>query len=106
MHIEGGESWPRLAGLNATYFAKQIHDFKTGTRVNATMTPFVNMLDDQKIADVAAYYSQLEPTAGQGGANADEATLKRGQQLAERGDWSQYIVSRSEEHTSELQSRP
>ena len=30
---------------------------------------------------------------GQGGANADEATLKRGQQLAERGDWSQYIVS-------------
>ena len=93
MHIEGGESWPRLAGLNATYFAKQIHDIKKGTRVNATMTPFVNMLDDQKIADVAAYYSQLEPTAGQGGANADEATLKRGQQLAERGDWSQYIVS-------------
>jgi cytochrome c553 len=93
MHIEGGESWPRLAGLNATYFAKQIHDIKKGTRVNATMTPFVNMLDDQKTADVAAYYSQLEPTAGQGGANADEATLKRGQQLAERGDWSQYIVS-------------
>lgn len=92
-HIEGGESWPRLAGLNATYFAKQLHDIKAGTRVNATMMPFVNMLDDQQIADVAAYYSQLEATAGQGGANADEAILKRGEQLAQRGDWSNYIVS-------------
>jgi len=93
MNMDAGESWPRLAGLNATYFAKQLHDIKNGTRVSATMTPFVNMLDDQKIADVAAYYSQLEPTAGQGGEGIDEATRKRGEQLAERGDWSQYIVS-------------
>ncbi|WP_372963899.1 cytochrome c [Marinobacter sp.] len=93
MHIEGGESWPRLAGLNASYFAKQIHDLKNGTRQSATMTPFVGMLDDQKIADVAAYYSQMKPTAGQGGEDADEATLKRGEQIAERGDWANYIVS-------------
>ena len=66
-HIEGGESWPRLAGLNATYLAKQLHDIKDGSRTSPTMMPFVNMLDDQKIADVAAYYSQLEPTAGEGG---------------------------------------
>lgn len=58
------------------------------------MMPFVNMLDDQKIADVAAYYSQLEPTAGEGGQKADEALLTRGgEQLAQRGDWSQYVVS-------------
>ena len=92
-HIEGGGSWPRLAGMNAAYIAKQLHDFQEGRRQNAAMAPFANMLDDQQIADVAAYYSQMEATAGQGGANADEATLERGQKLAERGDWSEYIVS-------------
>lgn len=92
-HVEGGESWPRLAGLNAEYIAKQLHDFKKGNRQNASMMPFANMLSDQQIIDVAAYYAQMEPTAGQGGGNASEDMLKRGQQIAERGDWSQYIVS-------------
>ncbi len=93
MNIPGGESWPRLAGLNADYIAKQLHDFKSGDRQNATMMTFANMLNDQQIVDVAAYYSQLPATAGQGGDNADEALLARGQQLAERGDWNAYIVS-------------
>ena len=93
MNIPGGESWPRLAGLNANYIAKQLHDFKAGDRQNATMVTFANMLDDQQIADVAAYYSQLPATPGQGGDNADEALLARGEQLAERGDWNAYIVS-------------
>ncbi|WP_062375010.1 c-type cytochrome [Halomonas sp. KX33721] len=93
MNIPGGESWPRLAGLNSNYIAKQLHDFKAGDRQNATMVTFANMLDDQQIADVAAYYSQLPATPGQGGDNADEALLARGEQLAERGDWNAYIVS-------------
>ena len=93
MNIPGGESWPRLAGLNANYIAKQLHDFKAGDRQNATMVTFANMLDDQQIADVASYYSQLPATPGQGGDNADEALLARGGQLAERGDWNAYIVS-------------
>ncbi len=93
MNISGGESWPRLAGLNSNYIAKQLHDFKAGDRQNATMVTFANMLDDQQIADVASYYSQLPATPGQGGDNADEALLARGQQLAERGDWNAYIVS-------------
>lgn len=92
-HIEGGESWPRLAGMNAAYIARQLHDFKAGARQNATMAPFAKMLDDTQIADVAAYYSQMEATAGQGGADVDEATLARGQKLAKRGDWSEYIVA-------------
>ncbi|MDN3559173.1 c-type cytochrome [Vreelandella neptunia] len=32
-------------------------------------------------------------TPGQGGDEAEEALLARGQQLAERGDWNAYIVS-------------
>mgnify|MGYP003118873017 CR=1 FL=1 len=93
MNVPNGESWPRLAGLNADYIAKQLHDFKAGQRQNATMMTFANMLDDQQIADVAEYYSQMPVTSGQGGDEADEALLARGQQLAERGDWNAYIVS-------------
>lgn len=93
MNVPSGESWPRLAGLNADYIAKQLHDFKAGQRQNATMVPFANMLDDQQIADVAEYYSQMPVTPGQGGDEADEELLARGQQLAERGDWNAYIVS-------------
>jgi len=93
MNVPNGESWPRLAGLNADYIAKQLHDFKAGQRQNATMMTFANMLDDQQIADVAEYYSQMPVTPGQGGDEAEEALLARGQQLAERGDWNAYIVS-------------
>ncbi|MBW6389745.1 c-type cytochrome [Billgrantia antri] len=92
-HIDGAESWPRLAGQNAGYIAKQLQDFKAGRRQNATMQPFANMLDDQQIADVAAYYSQLPVTEAEGGGEADEALLARGEQLALRGDWNAYIVS-------------
>lgn len=81
------ESWPRLAGLPEAYIAKQLHDFKSGERKNASMTAFASMLDEQKIADVAAYYAELEdwpelPTAYHA-ADPDDAA----EWLADRGDW-------------------
>lgn len=89
----GAEAWPQLAGLNADYIVKQLADYKSGQRVNASMTAFAQMLSEQQMVDVAAYYSQLPPGAGQGGESADEATLARGKTLAERGDWSNYVIS-------------
>ncbi len=73
--------------------AKQLHDFQSGQRSNATMMPFAQMLSEQQIVDVVAYYASLPATPGLGGEDAAEATLKRGEQLAERGDWSGYIVA-------------
>lgn len=93
MNVSGGESWPRLAGLDADYIVKQMQDFQAGRRESATMMPFATMLDEQQVVDVAAYFSQLPVTQGQGGDEADEALLARGRQLAERGDWNAYIVS-------------
>ena len=92
MNVPGGESWPRLAGMDASYIAKQLHDFKAGRRQNASMLAFANMLDDQQIADVAVYYSEMPVTGAQGG-DVDESLLDRGEQLALRGDWDHYIVS-------------
>nr|WP_290825602.1 hypothetical protein [Halomonas sp.] len=51
MHVPGGESWPCLAGLNADYIVKQLHDFKEGHRQSASMMSFANMLDDSQIAE-------------------------------------------------------
>lgn len=90
---EEGEAWPRLAGLNAEYIAKQLHDYQSGARENATMKSFANMLSDQQILDVARHYSEMTPSPDQGPSDASEAVLQRGQILAERGDWSEYIVS-------------
>jgi len=92
-NVPNGESWPRLAGLPQAYIARQLRDYQEGRRQNSTMAPFANMLDDQGIADVAAYYAGLSVTEGQGGEDVDDATLARGEELALRGDWNQYIVS-------------
>lgn len=93
MFMPGGESWPRLAGLNAAYIYKQLNDFNAGHRVNASMAPFAAMLNDQQMKDVAVYYSQMPVTQGKGGESADEEMLKWGETLALHGDWSRYIPS-------------
>lgn len=93
MHSPAGESWPRLAGLDAGYIARQLQEYKSGQRQSPSMTPFANMLTDQQVNDVAAYFSQLTPGAAGGGDTADAATLALGKRLALQGDWSRYLVS-------------
>src|SRR5690554_7909007 len=48
MNIAAGQSWPRLAGLDADYLYKQLQDFKNGSRQSPIMMPFVNSLSDQQ----------------------------------------------------------
>ncbi|MBB3142092.1 c-type cytochrome [Halomonas organivorans] len=91
MAMPQGESWPRLAGLPAAYIAKQLHDFKAGRRENATMMPFANMLDDQQIVDVAAYYAQLAPWPSLPDDYRAADPGKSAEWLAERGDWSRTV---------------
>ncbi|WP_218563890.1 c-type cytochrome [Marinospirillum perlucidum] len=97
-NIPDGESWPRLAGMNADYLYKQVKDFQAGTRVNASMQPFAQMLTDQQLRDVAVYYSQLPVTPAAGGETASEEDLAWGEKLATRGDWERYIVPCSSCH--------
>ncbi|SFX56495.1 c-type cytochrome [Marinospirillum alkaliphilum] len=92
MHIPGGESWPRLAAMDAGYMYRQLVDFREGRRTNASMMPFAAMLTDQQLKDVSVYYSQLPATPGQGGKDAAADLLKLGQRLVEQGDWERYIV--------------
>jgi len=49
-------TYPKLAGQQASYTEKQLHNFKNDKRVNAIMGPQAKPLSDQDIADLAAYY--------------------------------------------------
>ena len=102
MNIPGGESWPRLAGLDRDYLIDQLHSFKDGSRENASMLPFATMLNDEQIYDVASYYASL-PIPQATPPEADEDLMKRGEQLAVQGDWDRYIVSCTKCHGADNQ---
>lgn len=72
---------PRLAGQHESYLAKQIHDFTSGTRVDAVMMSMVGTLSDQDIQDVAAYYSAQQPAV----AIATEENLGLGESIYRGG---------------------
>ncbi|MDZ7802508.1 c-type cytochrome [Thiohalophilus sp.] len=86
---EGNASagFPRLAGLNAEYLAKQLRDYREGSRTNPTMKPIAAALDEAASRDVAAYYASLAP-AGDTAKGKDNTT---GRTLALRGDWDNTI---------------
>ena len=90
-----GESWPRLAGLEADYLARQLHAYKTGERSNPSMEAFAKMLDEEQILHVSAWFASLPPANGQSAEEQGHSAelLKRGEQLATEGDWGNYIVS-------------
>ena len=98
MNIPGAESWPRLAGLDASYLAKQLQDFKSGQRSSPTMQAFAQMLSDEQIPHVAAWFASLPaPSLPSAEAHAP-ALLERGRQLATEGDWDNYLVPCSSCH--------
>ena len=50
---------PRNVGQSIFALYKQLHDFRSGARVNETMSPLVKDLNDKEIVDLAAYYGRL-----------------------------------------------
>ena len=64
---------PKLAGQSAVYIAKQLRDYKSGARANATMAAMVGGLSDQDMLDLAAWFSSQEVTLL--GADADKIEL-------------------------------
>jgi len=54
----GASLFPKLAGQHATYLAKQLRDYRSETRVQATMNAMASGLSDDDIADLAAYFAK------------------------------------------------
>jgi cytochrome c553 len=57
--ISPSDAFPNLAGLPAAVLYKQLDDYRTGKRQNPIMQGMAAALDDQKVADVAAYFASL-----------------------------------------------
>ncbi len=49
--------WPNLAGQKEQYLAKQLKDFRAGTRKDPLMSAQAAALSDADIANLAAYFS-------------------------------------------------
>ena len=59
-----GDLFPALAGRSPAATARQLYDFKSGTRDGrnaAAMIPVVASLTDQDIVDLTAYIASLQP---------------------------------------------
>jgi len=79
--------YPRLAGLDAGYLAKQLGDFRSGGRDNPIMKPMAANLTAEEVSAVSAFYASLPvptPTA----APPDQGAAKTAADLAQWGDWS------------------
>jgi len=64
---------PKLAGQNARYLLKQLHDIKSGARVVPLMTGLLDNSSEQDLQDMAAFYADQEKTLE--GANPDLVEL-------------------------------
>jgi cytochrome c553 len=66
-HGMAGESsspvFPRLAGQNATYLARQLADYQSGKRKSSTMQPMVEGLTPQEMQALGAW-AAAQPTMG------------------------------------------
>lgn len=64
-------TYPNLTHQSAAAIYKQLNDYKSGARSNdmaVVMVPMVQPLNDQQMADVAAYYASLPPRTTQYGS--------------------------------------
>lgn len=78
---------PRIAGKPAGYLHRQLRAFRDGQRRYALMGTLLAPLDDAYLRDIAAHFAALDlPHAAPAPVRADAATLRRGEQLARRGD--------------------
>lgn len=82
--------FPMLAQLPPAHFAKQIADFKAGTRVSPVMTPIAMAMSAEEIDSSARHYASLaRPKTG--AATADPAVIARGRNLAINGAWDRGV---------------
>ncbi len=52
--------YPNLAGQKEQYLAKQINDFRSGSRKDPTMQAMTSALSDDDVANLAAFYAGIK----------------------------------------------
>jgi cytochrome c553 len=85
---EGQGAFPRLAGLDAGYLARQLDDFAADRRANAVMGPVAKALSADDRRGMAGYYATMAPPVSTAAALPASAA---GGWLATRGAWSKGV---------------
>ena len=75
-------NFPKLAGQGEQYLLKQITDIKEGRRTVVEMTGMLDGLNEQDLADIAAYFASQSMTLGV----ADPALAERGEAIFRGGN--------------------
>lgn len=76
------KQYPKLAGQNEAYIARQLELFKSQKRQNPIMLGFATPLSTQDMHDIGAYFASKTALPGV----ADEKLVARGQALYRGGD--------------------
>lgn len=86
-HGQNGNSitpiFPKLAGQQHDYIAKQLKDFVTGKRANDIMSPILRELNDEQLAELGVWFSQQKPAPG---TLEDPELAKVGKRLFQEGN--------------------
>jgi cytochrome c553 len=86
-HGEGGNSvvptFPKLAGLQADYLAKQLTDFLAGRRTSDVMMPAIPTVKPGDASALAAFYASQKPVPG---TVVDPALAAAGKKLYDTGN--------------------
>lgn len=77
-------NFPKLAGLDGGYVAKQLEDFKKGARKDATMNGMSAGLSKKDMEDIGAFYASQKRNAG--AASLDNKTRKTAELLYRGGN--------------------
>jgi cbb3-type cytochrome c oxidase subunit III len=76
------KQYPKIAGQNEAYIARQLALFKSGERMNPIMMGFASPLSPQDMHDIGAYFATKSALPGV----ADEQFVERGEALYRGGD--------------------
>jgi len=85
---EGQSAFPRLAGQDLGYLARQLDDFAQDRRANAVMGPIAKALSPEDRRAMADYYAHMPPPTATQPAPPASAS---GGWLATRGAWSKGV---------------
>ncbi len=77
---------PKLAGQYGKYIAKELRNYQAGVRSHQIMNAMAATINDDDLADIAAYFASRKKMKGGGGDN------ETGRRLFTHGDISRLVV--------------
>lgn len=95
-------NFPKLAGQHESYLIKQMNDIKSGSRAVPEMTGLLDAMNEQDIADIAAYFAKQNGTVG----HAAKDLVEQGQKIYRGGIASKGVAACTACHSPTGQGNP